>query len=102
MALLEGLYAAALDKVYDALELAPGARTTVRVLKRLGYRFAIVSGGFTHLTQRLAAELGIDFAVANELEIVDGKLTGRLVGDISTGPGRPTPCAVSPSSPVSP
>ena len=88
VALLEGLDAAALDKVYDALELAPGARTTVRVLKRLGYRFAIVSGGFTHMTDRLAAELGIDFAVANELEVVDGKLTGRLVGDIIDRAGK--------------
>jgi phosphoserine phosphatase len=82
VALLEGLDAGALDQVYDALELAPGARTTVRVLKRLGYRFAIVSGGFSQLTDRLADELGIDFSVANELEVADGRLTGRLVGDI--------------------
>ena len=82
VALLEGLDAGALDKVYDDLELAPGARTTVRVLKRLGYRFAIVSGGFSQLTDRLAEELGIDFSIANELEVVDGKLTGRLVGEI--------------------
>ncbi len=82
VALLEGLDAGALDKVYDDLELAPGARTTVRVLKRLGYRFAIVSGGFSRLTDRLAADLGIDFSLANELEVVDGKLTGRLVGAI--------------------
>src|SRR6478735_8696716 len=82
VALLEGLDASALDRVYDDLELAPGARTTVRVLKRLGYRFAMVSGGFTQLTDRLAEDLGIDFSVANQLEIVDGKLTGRLVGPV--------------------
>ncbi len=82
VALLVGLDATALDKVYDELQLAPGARTTVRTLKRLGYRFAIVSGGFTQLTDRLAADLDIDFAVANELEIVEGRLTGRVVGDI--------------------
>ena len=64
-------------EVYDDLELAPGARTLVRTLKRLGYRFAIVSGGFTQVTDRIAADLGIDFAAANELEIVDGRLTGR-------------------------
>jgi phosphoserine phosphatase len=86
--LLVGLDAAALDKVYDELELAPGARTTVRVLKRLGYRFAIVSGGFSQLTDRLAADLGIDFAAANELEIVDGRLTGRVVGDIVDRAGK--------------
>jgi len=82
VALLEGLDASALDKVYDDLVLAPGARTTVRVLKRLGYRFAMVSGGFSQLTDRLAEELGVDFSVANELEIVEGKLTGRVVGPV--------------------
>ncbi len=88
VALLEGLDAGAIDKVYDALELAPGARTTVRVLKRLGYRFAIVSGGFSQLTDRLAGDLGIDFSVANELEVVEGRLTGRLVGDVVDRAGK--------------
>jgi phosphoserine phosphatase len=88
VALLEGLEATALDEVYDDLLLAPGARTTVRVLKRLGYRFAIVSGGFSQLTDRLAADLGIDFARANELEIVDGRLTGRVVGEIVDRAGK--------------
>ncbi|MET0901860.1 MAG: phosphoserine phosphatase SerB [Acidimicrobiales bacterium] len=82
VALLEGLDASALDQVYDDLVLAPGARTTVRVLKRLGYRFAMVSGGFSQLTDRLAEELGVDFSVANELEIVDGRLTGRIIGPV--------------------
>jgi phosphoserine phosphatase len=82
VALLAGLDASALDRVYADLVLAPGARTTVRVLKRLGYRFAIVSGGFSQLTDRLADELGVDFSLANELEIVDGKLTGRVVGPV--------------------
>ena len=77
VALLEGVPAEALDQVYDALVLAPGARTTVRTLKRLGYRFAIVSGGFSQITDRLATDLGIHYAAANELEIVDraGKAT---------------------------
>jgi phosphoserine phosphatase len=88
VALLAGLDESALDRVYDDLVLAPGARTTVRVLRRLGYRFAMVSGGFTRLTDRLADELGIDFAMANELEIVDGKLTGRLVGPIVDRAGK--------------
>ena len=90
VALLEGLDASVLDDVYDALELSPGARTTVRVLKRLGYRFAIVSGGFSQLTDRLAAELDIDFARANELEIVGGKLTGRVVGAVVDRAGKAT------------
>jgi phosphoserine phosphatase len=88
VALLEGVPAAALDQVYDELVLTPGARTTIRTLKRLGYRFAIVSGGFTQITDRLAASLNIDFAAANELEVVDGKLTGRVVGEIVDRPGK--------------
>ena len=88
VALLEGLDAAALDDVYDNLVLTPGARTLVRTLKRLGYRFAIVSGGFSQITDRLAVELGIDFAAANELEIVDGRLTGRIVGAVVDRQGK--------------
>ncbi|MFT4009823.1 MAG: phosphoserine phosphatase SerB [Nocardioidaceae bacterium] len=88
VALLEGLDATALDRVYDSLVLAPGARTMVRTLRRLGYRFAIVSGGFSQITDKLAADLGIHFAAANELEIVDGRLTGRIVGDIVDRPGK--------------
>jgi phosphoserine phosphatase len=88
--LLAGLDATTLDAVYDEIVLAPGARTMVRTLRRLGYRFAIVSGGFTQVTDRLAADLGIHFARANELEIVDGKLTGRIVGDVVDRAGKAT------------
>jgi len=88
VALLAGLDASALDRVYDDLVLAPGARTLVRTLKRLGYRFAIVSGGFSQVTDRLAAELGIDFAAANELEVVDGRLTGRITGPVVDRAGK--------------
>ena len=70
--------------------LAPGARTLVRTLRRLGYRFAMVSGGFSQITDRLAEDLGIHFSRANELEIVDGKLTGQhRRATWSTGPARP-------------
>ncbi|WP_244928272.1 phosphoserine phosphatase SerB [Nocardioides sp. W7] len=86
--LLAGVPATALDEVYDAILLAPGARTMVRTLRRLGYRFAIVSGGFTQITDRLAAELGIHFSRANELEIVDGVLTGGIVGDVVDRSGK--------------
>jgi phosphoserine phosphatase len=88
VALLEGVEAKCLDSVYDALELAPGARTLVRTLRRLGYRFAIVSGGFSQITDRLSEDLGIHFARANELEIVDGRLTGRIVGDVVDRAGK--------------
>jgi phosphoserine phosphatase len=88
VALLAGLDAAALDAVYDGLVLTRGARTLVRTLKRLGYRFAIVSGGFTQITDRLAADLGIDFSAANELEVVGGRLTGRIVGPVVDRAGK--------------
>jgi phosphoserine phosphatase len=82
VAMLEGLPESAFDDVYARLTLAPGARTLVRSLKRLGYRFAIVSGGFTHVTDRLAADLDIDYARANRLEVAAGRLTGRILGDV--------------------
>jgi len=88
VALLEGVPASALDEVYDSIQLTPGARTMVRTLRRLGYRFAIVSGGFSQITDRLAADLGIDYARANQLEVVDGKLTGRIVGDVVDRAGK--------------
>ncbi len=88
VALLEGVAEGALAEVYDAIVLAPGARTMVRTLKRLGYRFAIVSGGFTQVTDRLAADLGVHFSRANELEIVEGRLTGRIVGEVVDRQGK--------------
>lgn len=86
--LLAGLDAAALDAVYDQIVVTPGARTMVRTLRRLGYRFAIVSGGFSQVTDRLAADLGIHFSRANELEIVDGRLTGEIVGAVVDRAGK--------------
>jgi phosphoserine phosphatase len=88
VALLAGLDASALDKVYDDIVITPGARTMVRTLRRLGYRFAIVSGGFTHITERLAEELQIHYSRANQLEIVDGKITGRLLGPVVDRAGK--------------
>jgi phosphoserine phosphatase len=88
VALLEGVPSTALDEVYDALVLAPGARTLVRTLRRLGYRFALVSGGFSQITDRLADDLGIHYARANELEIVDGTITGRILGDVVDRAGK--------------
>ncbi|MBA2952827.1 phosphoserine phosphatase SerB [Nocardioides sp. MAH-18] len=88
VALLQGVPATAIDDVYAAIELAPGARTLVRTLGRLGYRFAIVSGGFSQITDRLAEDLGIHFSRANELEIVDGVLTGRVLGPVVDRAGK--------------
>jgi len=86
--LLAGVDESAFDAVYAAIELAPGARTLVRILRRLGYRFALVSGGFSQITDRLADDLGIHFSRANVLEVVDGKLTGEIVGDVVDRAGK--------------
>jgi phosphoserine phosphatase len=88
VAKLAGTPVAVLDRVGDAIRLTPGARTFVRTLKRLGYTVAIVSGGFTPVVERLAADLGIDHAVANDLEVVDGRLTGRVVGEVVDRAGK--------------
>jgi phosphoserine phosphatase len=88
VALLEGVHESALDEVYDSLTYAPGARTMIRTLKRLGYRFALVSGGFTRNIEKIAAELDIDYYAANELEVVDGKLTGKILGDVVDRAGK--------------
>ena len=70
------------------LRLAPGARTLIRTLRRLGYRCGIVSGGFVQVIEPLAAELGIDYVAANTLEISDGVLTGRLSGPVIDRAGK--------------
>ncbi len=88
VALLEGLDESVIDQVYRDIVITPGARTMVRTLRRLGYRFAIVSGGFSQITDRLADDLGIHYARANELEIVDGRLTGQIVGDVVDRAGK--------------
>jgi phosphoserine phosphatase len=86
--LLAGLDAAVIDDVLAGLRLAPGARTLVRTLKRLGYRCGVVTGGFSQFTDWLTAELGLDFAQANTLEIAAGKLTGKVTGPVIDRAGK--------------
>jgi phosphoserine phosphatase len=88
VAALEGLPVSVLDDVRAAVRFTPGARTLVRTLKRLGFTVAIVSGGFIEVVADLARELGIDHAHANRLEVRDGILTGRLVGEIVDRAGK--------------
>ncbi len=88
VSMLAGLDAAVLDEVGAALVLTPGARTTIRTLKRLGFRCGVVSGGFTQVIRHLVEQLELDFAAANTLEVVDGRLTGRVVGDIVDRAGK--------------
>ncbi|HEX9066656.1 MAG TPA: phosphoserine phosphatase SerB [Streptosporangiaceae bacterium] len=86
--LLAGLDAGVLTELTGRLRLTPGARTLVRTLRRLGYHCGVVSGGFTQVTDWLTAELGLDFAAANTLEIAGGKLTGQVTGDLIDRPGK--------------
>lgn len=88
VAVLEGLPASVLDEVAAEIQLTPGARTTIRTLRRLGFHTGVVSGGFTQIIDQLVDDLGLDFSAANELEIVDGKLTGRVIGEIVDRPGK--------------
>jgi phosphoserine phosphatase len=82
VALLEGLPVEAVDVVRSQVRLTSGGRTLVRTLKRLGYAVGIVSGGFTCVTDDLVTELGLDHALSNTLEVVDGRLTGRVLGRV--------------------
>ena len=82
LALLKGLDVKVLDEIGASLRLTEGAETLFAELKRLGYKTAILSGGFTYFARQLQARLGIDYIFANELEVVDGKCTGNAVEPI--------------------
>jgi len=89
VALLEGEDESALLRVYEErLRLNPGAEALLGELRRRGIKTMLLSGGFTFFTERLKARLGFDYAAANTLEIIDGKLTGKLVGDILDAQGK--------------
>jgi len=82
LALLKGLDVSVLDSIGASLRLTEGAETLFAELKRLGYKTAILSGGFTYFAKQLQAKLGIDYVFANELEVVDGKVTGVAIEPI--------------------
>ena len=89
VALLAGLDASALQRVYDErLRLAPGAERLIEGLKALGIKTSLVSGGFSFYTERLRARLGLDYSFSNEPEIAAGKLTGRIVGPVLDAGGK--------------
>ena len=88
VALLEGMPASVLDDVRAKLRLTPGAKTLLRTLQRLGYVPAVVSGGFVEVLGPLMAELEVHYLEANCLEIVDGKLTGRLCAEVIDRAGK--------------
>jgi phosphoserine phosphatase len=82
VACLAGLPETVIYEVRAAVRLTPGARTLCRTLLRLGLTLGVVSGGFIEVVEPLAKELGITYTLANRLEIVDGRLTGRVLGDV--------------------
>lgn len=88
VALLAGLDEGRLAAVAERITLTPGARTFARTLRRLGYKTAIVSGGFDIFAERVRAELGIDAAFANRLVVRNGSVTGELDGEIIDGPAK--------------
>jgi phosphoserine phosphatase len=85
MALLEGLSEEVLQNVAENLPITKGAHRLMKALKYYGYKTAILSGGFTYFGEFLQKELGIDYVYANQLEIIDGKLTGKYLGEIVDG-----------------
>lgn len=88
VALLAGLPASVIDEVTREVRLTPGARTLVRTLHRLGFTVALVSGGFTPIVESIAHDLGIRHVRANDLEVVDGHLTGRVLGAVVDRAGK--------------
>jgi phosphoserine phosphatase len=85
VALLKGLDQALLEQVAERLVLTEGAERLIRALRTFGYKTAVISGGFTYFGKRLQEKLGLDYMHANELEIRDGRLTGKVIGEIIDG-----------------
>jgi phosphoserine phosphatase len=89
VAVLKGLPESALDQLYkERVRLSPGAERLIEGVKKAGLKILLVSGGFTQITDRLKARLGLDYVKANTLEVMDGKLTGALVGRIVNADGK--------------
>lgn len=84
VSLLKGLPESVFQSVSKKIHLTPGAQSLVDELHRRGYKVGIVSGGFHEMVDSLATQLGLDYVKANHLEVVDGQLTGRVVGDVVT------------------
>ena len=85
VALLKGLDESVMKEIAENLPITEGVERLMFVLKRYGYKIAILSGGFTYFGEYLQKKFGIDYVYANELEIIDGKLSGRYLGDVVDG-----------------
>jgi phosphoserine phosphatase len=89
VALLRGLSEDALARVYaERLQLSPGAETMLAAMRRAGLKTLLVSGGFSFFTERLRTRLGLDYSISNVLEIENGRLSGRVIGDIVDAEGK--------------
>lgn len=84
-ALLKGLDVSVMQEIAENLPITEGADRLMRVLKKVGFKIAILSGGFTYFGNYLKQKFGIDYVYANELEVIDGKLTGRYLGEVVDG-----------------
>lgn len=84
-ALLKGLDVSVMQEIAEKLPITEGADRLMRVLKKVGFKIAILSGGFTYFGNYLKQKFGIDYVYANELEVIDGKLTGRYLGEVVDG-----------------
>ncbi len=82
VSLLKGVSVESLQKIYDNINFTPGAKKFIGILKKLGYKTGVISGGFDFFTRRLKQDLGLDYAFANKLEVKDGALTGNMLGGI--------------------
>ncbi|MBE6333810.1 MAG: phosphoserine phosphatase SerB [Bacteroidales bacterium] len=86
VALLKGLDVSVMEEIAENLPITEGVDRMMTILKRVGYKTAILSGGFTYFGNYLKRRFGFDYVYANELEVEDGKLTGRYVGQVVDGP----------------
>lgn len=83
--LLKGLPVSVLQKVYKRMPYTPGGKELIQILKKLGYKTAVLSGGFDYFTSRVKEKVGLDYAYSNNLEVKDGKVTGEILGEIVDG-----------------
>jgi phosphoserine phosphatase len=88
LSLLKDLDESVMREIAGNLPITDGAEKLINMLKHLGYKVAIISGGFTYFGESLKKRLDIDYVYANELEVIDGKLTGNVIGNIIDGPGK--------------
>lgn len=86
--LLKGIAISTIYDIADDLDITPGAEELIHHLKQMGWKIAVISSGFSIFTEAIKEKLGLDYAFGNKLEILEGKLTGKVIGEIIDGPGK--------------